>query len=96
MDGARSGRLTLAARLAAIPGGYALASLIAAALVRIVPTTPVEAVSIGLMAIFAIYAALLVWAFATRRVARMWLIWAGSALVLGGFVAWSIASGGRA
>lgn len=88
--------LALMGKLAAIPAGYLLASIVTAALVRVVPVSPVEAVSIGFMSFFAIYAGLLLWAFGTQRPARMWLIWAAIAVVLGSGVAWSIASGGRA
>lgn len=84
-----------AGRLAAIPAGYVLASLLTAALVRILPGRAVDAVSIAFMAFFGIYAVLILWAFGTRRPARMWLWWIVAAVLLGVFVAWSIMNGGR-
>ena len=82
-------------RLAAIPAGYALTSLVTAALVRVLPMRPIDAVSIGFMSFFAIYAALILWAFGTARPGRMWIWWGAVSVLLAGFIGWSIMSGGR-
>ncbi|WP_454882927.1 hypothetical protein [Sphingomonas oryzagri] len=87
--------LQRAGRLAAIPAGYVLTSLVTAALVRILPMHAVDAVSVGFMVFFAIYAGLILWAFGTRRPARMWIWWITASALLAAFVGWSIVSGGR-
>ncbi|MES2054536.1 MAG: hypothetical protein V4564_01235 [Pseudomonadota bacterium] len=86
----------LAGRLAAIPGGYVLASLAVACLARLLPIARVEAVTIAMLAFFALYAVLLIWAFAARSVLRLWLWMGGASLVLGVTLAVSILLGGRA
>lgn len=86
----------VAGRLAAIPAGYLLASLAAAALARFLPMAAVEAASVGLTSFFALYAALLLWAFGTADLRRLWLWWLAAGAVLAALVAWSIATGGRA
>jgi len=90
------GRLALAGRIAAIPGGYVLTSLASACLARLLPTTRVEAASAGMVLSFGIFAALLIWAFSARSVLRLWLWMGGSAALLGIVLALSILHGGRA
>lgn len=75
-------RLERASRLATIPAGYALTSLVTAVLVRIVPVRAVEAVSIAFLSFFAIYAALIIWAYGTKHVGRLWIIWVAAAALL--------------
>ena len=89
-------RLAFAGRIAAIPGGYLLASLVSACLARLLPMARVEAATVGMMVSFGIFAVLLLWAFSTRSVLRLWLWWGGAALLLGAVLALSIAQGGRA
>jgi hypothetical protein len=73
-------------RLATIPAGYALTSLISAAMVRIVPVSRVEAVSIGFVSFFAIYATLILWAYGTRRIERLWIVWAFAGALLASYL----------
>ena len=73
--------------LLAIVGGYFLAVGIAAlmslALSRVMP--PSEAGTLMAMLAFVIYLALLLWAFAERRSARLWwVLGLGGALAFGG------------
>ncbi|QKR98376.1 iron transporter [Sphingomonas sp. CL5.1] len=79
-------RLERTGRLAAIPAGYALTSLITAVLVRVMPVRAVEAVSIAFLSFFAIYATMIVWAFGTRRIGRLWIIWGVAAALLAGYL----------
>jgi len=88
--------LAMAARIAAIPGGYLLAGLASACLARLLPTSNVEAAVTGMLVSFGIYAALLIWAFSARSALRLWLWWGGTAAVLGVILAMSIALEGRA
>lgn len=81
--------------LAAIPIGYATASLWGMALARLLPAGATEASIIGQVAAFALCAAAAMWAFAARSGWRaVWtLVLAG---VAAGAITWlSIASGGR-
>lgn len=66
-------RIGFASRLAAVPGGYALTSLVTAAIARVLPTTRVEAAVTGMLLFFLLYAVLVLWAFSTRTPGRMWL-----------------------
>jgi hypothetical protein len=63
--------------IAAIGGGYAvaagLAALLAVALPLVTPMVRSEAVVLSSMLAFPIYLALLIWAFAERRLLRLWL-----------------------
>jgi hypothetical protein len=56
--------------LAAIPIGYAVASLWAMAIARFLPTSPSEATTTGALASFAICAVAAMYAFAARSGAR--------------------------
>lgn len=89
-------RLAMAGRITAIPGSYVLASLLSACIARLLPTSRVEAATTGMILSFGIFAALLIWVFSARSVARLWLWMAGSATVMGIVLAVSIAHGGRA
>jgi hypothetical protein len=78
--------------IAAIGGGYAvaagLAALLAVALPLVTPMVRSEAVVLSSMLAFPIYLALLIWAFAERRLLRLWLAF-GSA----GIASWGCALG---
>jgi len=68
------GQGALGARLlAAVVGGYAVANLGAIALGVLLPIARVDAVYIGLLASFALYAAAVVWGFAAATACRAWL-----------------------
>ncbi|HEY4369153.1 MAG TPA: DUF3649 domain-containing protein [Steroidobacteraceae bacterium] len=68
-------RLEVASRvLAAIVGGYVLASLATAVLAVVLPMPRAEATLTATMLSFAIYACIVLWVFATRSV---WRVWAG-------------------
>lgn len=92
----KEGGWPLAGRLAAIPGGYVLASLAVACLARLLPIARVEAVTTAMLVFFALYAVLLMWAFAARSVLRLWLWMGAASLVLGVILTVSILFGGRA
>jgi hypothetical protein len=68
-DLARTAGIALRA-LAAIGGGYALASLAALALTTTLPLSRADAVLTGMMASFAVHAAAVVWVFAAPSAAR--------------------------
>lgn len=57
---------------AAVFGGYALAALVAAC-ARWLPMARVEAVVAGMLVSFAVYAAVAIFAFASRSAARAWI-----------------------
>jgi apolipoprotein N-acyltransferase len=86
----------MAGRLAVLPFGYILASLAAACIARIMPTTRIEATTTGMLLGFGVYAAILMWAFSARSVLRLWLWLSGAAVLTTAFLAIAIASGGRA
>jgi hypothetical protein len=90
------GKLAFAGRIAAIPGGYVLVSLASACLARLLPMARVEAVTVGMLVFFGLYAALLAWAFSARSVLRLWLWLGGAGVVLGAVLALSLLYGGRA
>lgn len=73
----------IAARaVAAIGGGYALASLAAVAFAVALPLGRADAVVTGMLASFAVHAAAVVWVFAAGSAARAWcgLLLASAAL----------------
>jgi hypothetical protein len=72
--------------IAAVAGGYALASLSAVALTVILPLSRLHAVLTGMMVSFAVYTVAVVWAFAAPSAARAWG-WMGAAAVVLAFVA---------
>ncbi|WP_429303830.1 DUF3649 domain-containing protein [Paraburkholderia sp. GAS199] len=58
--------------VAAVLGGYALAALSSVAAL-VLPLARSEAVIVGLLASFAVYAGAVVWVFAARSATRAWL-----------------------
>lgn len=68
-----SKRLELWIRLVtAIVGGYGVAHLITLALVAWLPLEPAQKVQIGFLLVFLIYAAVLIWVFASHSLWRVW------------------------
>lgn len=86
----------MAARLVAIPAAYALASLACAVLARLLPVARPEAATWGILPFFALLALLVMAAFATRNIIRLWLWWGGGAAILGVVLALSLQASGRA
>ncbi len=81
-------RLAVASRgLAAILGGYGLASASAVCLALCLPLARSEAVIAGGMASFLVYVGAVLWAFACRSVLHAWLGIGAPALALAG-IAW--------
>ncbi len=82
--------------ITAMPLGYAVATLWAMALSRILPLAPAEAVTVGMLVAFVICAAAAMWAYAAAsgwHAFRLVLI----AGVIAGAIAWiGVATGGRA
>jgi hypothetical protein len=74
-------RVAAAARaMTAIIGGYALAGALSGLLARFLPIAKADASTWGLVIAFPLYAALLLWAYAERRLARVALVlWGGAA-----------------
>lgn len=66
--------------LAAVVGGYALASIAAAGMAVWLPMTRVDAVVTASMLAFVVYALAVMWVFAARNT---WRAWAGIALPTG-------------
>ena len=58
--------------LAALLGGYALSALLTAVLALHLPLEPSEAVLVGTMLSFLVYALAVMWAFAARHALRAW------------------------
>lgn len=72
--------------IAAIPGGYALTAATVAALGGLLPVTGMarsEAVVLSAMSGFVFYLVLLIWAFAERSLARLWVGIMGGLAVCG-------------
>jgi hypothetical protein len=59
--------------VAAIGGGYALASLVAMALALVLPLNRMDAVLTGMMVGLVVYAAASVWVFAARTALLAWI-----------------------
>lgn len=78
--------------VAALFGGYALASLASVAVLAL-PMSKPQAVLTGMLASFAIYAGAVVWVFAARSATRAWagLLVVAAPLFL---AAWPVWSGG--
>lgn len=58
--------------VAAIVGGYAMASLAAIVCATLLPLERAEAVLTGMLLSFAVYAGVVVWIFAARTALRAW------------------------
>jgi hypothetical protein len=83
-------RLPLASRIiAAVFGGYGLAAAASVAAVSL-PLPRTEAVLVGMLASFAIYAGAVVWVFAVRSARRAWtgLAVAAMPLLLAAWPVW--------
>lgn len=92
----RASRWNVGARvLAAIPANYALTSLAAAWIARMLPMPSAEASVAATLLSFAIFAGIALTAFAVRSLARLWLWMAGAGLVLGACLWLSFAGGGQ-
>jgi hypothetical protein len=76
--------------VAAVFGGYAMAALVASAFARWLPMARVEAVITGMLSSFAVYATVVILAFAMRSATRVWLWLAAFGLPLAGALAWSM------
>lgn len=88
--------LDVAARaLVAGVGGYLIAALATSLLPRLLPMARSEAVIAATLLSFAIYAGVVLWAFAAARAARMWLWVTGIVVVLSAANWLAIAVGGR-
>ena len=67
-------RLEVCSRvLAATLGGYAFTYAFTAALARLLPLAPVDAVMVASLPSFLVYLAVVLWAFAARSAKRVWL-----------------------
>jgi hypothetical protein len=80
----------------AMPLGYAVATLWAMALSRILPLRPDEAVSVGMLVAFVLCAVIAMWAYAAASGWRAFRLVLVAGLVAGAIVAVAVASGGRA
>ena len=86
-------RLSVASRLvAAVVGGYALAAFFTTTVALLAPTPREEAAYLAGVPSFLVFAAAIVWSFATRTAARAWL---GVALPLAAaaFATWWLTRG---
>lgn len=82
-------RWSVAARaLAALPGGYALAALLASALALLSSAPREEAVAAAALPAYAVHLAAAIWAFWARTAARAWLGVGAPALALALLVWW--------
>lgn len=77
-------RLAVASRsLAALLGGYLLASLASVCITLLTPTAQVDAALTGMMLSFVVYLLAFIWCFACRSAWRAWLGVLLPSLVLG-------------
>lgn len=74
--------------LAALLGGYALTYAATAALAKALPVEPVDAVIIASLPAFALYTAVIIWAFAARSAIRLWASLGIATLTLALFAFW--------
>lgn len=92
MISSKTGFSVLVRLVAAIGGGYAVAAGLAALAAVALPAAGLmvrsEAVVLASMLAFLVYLALLIWAFADRRLARLCLV-----MVLAGIASWGSAWG---
>lgn len=90
----RSGGLAVLSRtVAAVAGGYAIASLSSALLAQAMPASRPEAVQTGLLVAIPVWVAVWIWAFSARRVVAVWRGIAGIAVVMGA-LAYIVRAGG--
>lgn len=82
--------------LAALPLGYAVATLWAMALSRILPMPRADATTTGMLVAFVICAVAAMWAFAARSGWRAFWVLAVAGAIAAGITWASIAIGGRA
>ncbi|BAN50198.1 hypothetical protein [Metapseudomonas resinovorans] len=73
------GAMTLSRVLAAVFGGYLFTYAFTAALARLLPMAPGDAMIVATLASFLIYALAILWAFACKS---LWRMWGGLALAL--------------
>lgn len=74
MAGGGTSAVSIAQRtIAAIVGGYALATLSGILLSWVLPMPRFEAVTVAMLLSFVVYTAAILWAFAVRTLWRMWL-----------------------
>ncbi|CAM4089494.1 DUF3649 domain-containing protein [Comamonas aquatilis] len=71
---ARPGFSLLSRLLAAVLGGYALASALAVLLATVLSAPRAEAVLAGIQWSFAVYVAAVIWAFSPVSLARIWAV----------------------
>ena len=81
-------RRLLSRVLAAIGGGYALASAWTVFLGAVLPGPRAESVLLGVQCSFAIYTAAIIWAFAVSGLRRVWLGLLLPAAALAGLGVW--------
>jgi hypothetical protein len=79
------GKLEILSRvLAAVAGGYALASAATLLLAAVLPQARAEAVLTATLLSFVVYTAAVVWVFAQHRLGRVWVGLLGLSALLGG------------
>lgn len=81
--------------VSAVPLGYAVASVWAMALARLIPSDPAEASVAATLASFALCAVAAMWAFAARSGWRAFYTLAGLGAIAGAVTWLSIATSGR-
>lgn len=79
----------------AVIGGYIFSSLVAAAIARFLPGDRANAALTGTMTSFAVFPAIVMWAFGARRAWLAAAVLSAMSAVLGVLIAWSIAGGGQ-
>ena len=82
--------------LTAMPLGYAVATLWAMALSRILPMDPADATVTGMLAAFVLCPATAMWAYAARSGWHAFRLVAAAGIVAAAIVWIAVASGGRA
>ncbi|MPY75009.1 MAG: iron transporter [Alphaproteobacteria bacterium] len=89
----RAYRLAVLSRAAAAAfGGYAAAAALSIMLSHVLPLPRAEAVLTAMLLSFALYAAVVVWAFAARNPGTVWLVLLGAAGSCAG-VSWLLGAG---
>lgn len=82
--------------ITAMPLGYAVATLWAMALSRILPMRPDEAVGVGMLVAFVICAVTAMWAYAAASGWRAFRLVFVAGVIAGAIVLIAVAAGGRA